>query len=99
MAGARHLASDGRSCADRKSVASMTDERSQPSGLTSTEKSGVPTRTHKFMSITSKGHAQIAGEMVDEIKAVIYKHSNVIPLALALGVLRIVELEIFDANE
>ena len=77
----------------------MTDERSQPSGLTSTEKSGVTTRAHKFMSITSKGHAQIASEMADEIKAVIYKHSSAIPLALALGVLRIVELEIFDANE
>ena len=77
----------------------MTDELSQPSLLTSTEKSGAPTRTHKFMAIASKGHAQIASEMADEIKAVIYKHSSAIPLALALGVLRIVELEIFDANE
>ena len=77
----------------------MTDKRSQPSGLTPTETSGVPTVARRFMAITSKGHAQIAGEMVDEIKAVIYKHSDAIPLALALGVLRIVELEIFDANE
>ena len=77
----------------------MTDERSQPSGLTSTETSGVPTGARRFMAIASKGHAQIASEMADEIKAVIYKHSSAIPLALALGVLRIVELEIFDANE
>ena len=52
----------------------------------------------RFMSIASKPHAQIAAEMADDIKEVIYKHSDKIPLALAVGVLRIVESEIIDAQ-
>ena len=48
------------------------------------------------MAIASKGHAQIAGELADEIKAIIYKYDQKIPLALAIGVLRIVEKELLD---
>jgi hypothetical protein len=49
------------------------------------------------MAVASKPHAQLAGEMADEIKAVIYAYEQKIPLALAIGVLRIVEKEILDA--
>lgn len=49
-----------------------------------------------FVAIASKPHAQLAGEMADEIKAVIYAYEQRIPLALAIGVLRIVEKEILD---
>ena len=34
--------------------------------------------------------------MAEEIKAVIYKHEGAYPLALAIGVLRIVEHELFN---
>ena len=51
----------------------------------------------KFMAVASKPHAQIAGEMADEIKAVVYRYENKIPLALAVGVLSIVQKEILDA--
>lgn len=54
-------------------------------------------REGKFTAIASKPHAQMAGELADEIKAVIYKYEQKIPLALAVGVLRIVEKEILDA--
>ena len=55
------------------------------------------TDPHKFMAIASKPHAQIAGDMADEIKDVIYKYADKIPLALAVGVLHIVIKEILDA--
>ena len=56
----------------------------------------VAREPNPFMSITSKPHAQIAGDMADEIKAVIYKHAGAIPLALAIGVLRIIEHELLE---
>lgn len=52
----------------------------------------------KFMAVASKSHAAIAGEMAEEIKAVVYKHADKIPFVLALGVLRVVELELMDAQ-
>lgn len=52
----------------------------------------------KFGCIASKPHAIIAGEMADAIKEVIYSYSDKIPLALAIGVLRIVEKEILDSQ-
>lgn len=55
------------------------------------------TDPHRFMAIASKPHAQLAGEMADEIKTVIYSYEQKMPLALAVGVLRIVEKEILDA--
>jgi hypothetical protein len=54
------------------------------------------TEARKFMAVASKPHAQIAGEMAEAIKHLIYVHSDRIPLALAIGVLRIVEKEILD---
>jgi hypothetical protein len=50
----------------------------------------------KFRALVGKSHYAIADEMADEIKAAIYKHSDKIPLALAMGVIRIVEQEILD---
>lgn len=48
------------------------------------------------MAVASKPHAQIAGELAEQIKQLIYAHADRIPLALAVGVLRIVEKEILD---
>ncbi len=50
----------------------------------------------RFMAIASKSHSIIAAEIANDIKAVIYKHADKIPLALAIGVLKIVEKEILD---
>jgi len=57
------------------------------------------TDAFKFASIASKSHSVIAAEMADEIRAVIYSHSGKIPLALAVGVLRVVEQEIIDDHK
>jgi len=54
------------------------------------------TTVRKFSSVLGKPHAVIAGQMADEIKAVIYKYGGQIPLALAIGVLRIVEKDLLD---
>lgn len=51
---------------------------------------------HKFMAVASKPHAQIAGELATAIKQLIYQQAERIPLALAIGVLRIVEKELLD---
>lgn len=56
------------------------------------------TDARKFMAVASKPHAQLAGEMAGEIKAVIYAYEQKIPLALAIGVLRIVEKEILEQH-
>lgn len=48
------------------------------------------------MAMASKPHAQIAGELAEAIKELIYAQADRIPLALAVGVLRIVEKEILD---
>lgn len=53
---------------------------------------------HRFMAIASKSHCAIADDLAHQIKALIYEHSDRIPLALAIGVLRIVEREILDDN-
>lgn len=50
----------------------------------------------KFMAIASKPHALMAAEMADAIKGIIYGYADKVPLALAIGVLRIVEREILD---
>lgn len=50
----------------------------------------------KFTSTSSKSHREIAGELAEQIKALIYQYSDQIPLALAVGVLRIVEKELLD---
>jgi len=60
------------------------------------DKQGTSRGAHRFTAIASKPHAQIASDMAEEIKAVIYKHAGAVPLALAIGVLRIVERELLD---
>jgi len=52
----------------------------------------------EFMAVASKPHAQIAGELAQTIKDLIYEQADRIPLALAIGVLRIVEKEILDEH-
>jgi len=54
------------------------------------------TEPRKFTAVASKPHAQIAGELGEAIKKLIYEQADKIPLALAIGVLRIVEKEILD---
>lgn len=51
------------------------------------------------MAVASKPHAQIAGELAQTIKDLIYEQADRIPLALAIGVLRIVEKEILDEQQ
>lgn len=46
--------------------------------------------------LSDKPHAAMAGDLADEIKAAIYRYADKIPLAIALGVLRIVEHEILN---
>lgn len=80
----------------------MSDQKPQaedtPDGAASALSAGLcRTDPRRFMTVASKPHAQLAGEMADEIKAVIYAYEQRIPLALAIGVLRIVEKEILDA--
>jgi hypothetical protein len=50
----------------------------------------------KFMAVASKPHAQIAGELAQAIKDLIYQQADRIPLVLAIGVLRVVEMEILN---
>lgn len=57
------------------------------------------TKPNQFMAFASKSQAKIAAELADEIKAVIYKHSGEIPLALALGVLKITEQDLINNAE
>lgn len=55
----------------------------------------MTTDPRQFMAIASKPHSQIAGELANALKAEIHKH-NGLPLALIIGVLRIVEKELLD---
>lgn len=50
----------------------------------------------RFTAVASKPHAVMAGDLADEIKSAIYRYADKIPLAIALGVLRIVEHEILN---
>lgn len=50
----------------------------------------------RFMAVASKPHIQIAEELANKIKDDVYQYSGKIPLALAIGVLRIVEKELLD---
>jgi len=58
----------------------------------------MKTEPRRFIAIATTTQSQKASEMADEIKAAIYKHANTVPLALAIGVLRIVERELMDDN-
>ena len=50
-----------------------------------------------FTVIQSKQQTDLAGEMSEKIKEIIYSYEAQVPLALAIGVLRIVEKEIMEA--
>lgn len=51
-------------------------------------------KTTLFMSWANQTNCEIAGEMAEKIKEIIYEYSEQIPLVMALGVLRVVEIEI-----
>ena len=72
-------------------------EQEQPADAGPVERPVRPASdARKFMAVASKSHCEIAGEMAQQIKDLIYAHSDRIPLALAVGVLRIVEREMLD---
>ena len=50
--------------------------------------------TLKVLRTTGGPGHEIAGEMAEKIKAVIYEYSDRVPLALAIGVLEIVKTEV-----
>ena len=50
------------------------------------------------MHMGSKRACRVAAEMADDIKAAIHRHDDTVPLALVLGVLRIVEKELIDEH-
>ena len=54
------------------------------------------TDPHSFMTQASKREALMAADMADQIKEVIYDYAGKVSLALAVGVLRVVEREIMD---
>lgn len=60
------------------------------------EMSVIKTDPFKFAVIASKPQSQMAAELADEIKISVYKHCEKMPLALAIGVLRIVERDLLD---
>lgn len=51
-----------------------------------------------FMAAACKAQTMAAGELADKLKSVIYECSGKVPLALAIGVLRIVETEVLAEN-
>lgn len=54
----------------------------------------------KFTAFAAKSHRLIAGDLADDIKTTIYRYAHLhIPLALVIGVLRIVEKELLDEGE
>ena len=48
----------------------------------------------KFMAVTNKANAELAGELAARVSELIHEYDDRIPLALAIGVLRIVENEL-----
>lgn len=52
-----------------------------------------------FMSRANEKNCEIAGEMADKIKEIIYEYEDQIPLVLALGVLRVVEIELTNDHQ
>jgi hypothetical protein len=45
---------------------------------------------------TNKTQRELAGEMCDRIKAIVYEYSELVPASLAIGVLEIAKVEILD---
>jgi len=48
----------------------------------------------KFMAVTNKANAELAGELATKISELVHEYDDRVPLALAIGVLRIVENEL-----
>lgn len=48
---------------------------------------------------TSKTQRELAGEMCERIKELVYEYSELVPAALAVGVLEIAKLEILKDQE
>jgi len=51
-----------------------------------------------FMALGTKAQCHEASKLAKDIKDVIFDRSDQLPLALVIGVLRIVEMEIMGAN-
>lgn len=51
---------------------------------------------HKFKVITGNSHEELAEELCNRLKLVVYEYSDRIPLALAVGVIEIVKVEILQ---
>lgn len=52
--------------------------------------------TRLFVATTSKPHTELAEEMCEKLKAVIYEYADRIPFALAIGVIEIAKMEIME---
>jgi hypothetical protein len=48
---------------------------------------------------TSKTQRELAGEMCDRIKELVYEYSELVPAALAIGVLEIAKMEIIEEQK
>jgi len=53
----------------------------------------------QFMHIGSKAQCTIAEKIANDILAAVGRYDGQIPLALAVGVLRVVEVELLKNNE
>lgn len=53
----------------------------------------------KYIALGTKSQCIVAEELANKIKAAIFDYSDQIPLALVIGVLRIVEQEILEAQD
>jgi len=52
----------------------------------------------RFMAVTNKANAELAGELATRVSELIHEYDDRIPLALAVGVLRIVESELMKES-
>lgn len=48
---------------------------------------------------TGKTQRELASEMCDRIKAIVYEYSDQVPVALAIGVLEIAKFEIVEEQK
>lgn len=48
---------------------------------------------------TGKSQRELAGDMCDRIKELVYEYSELVPVALAIGVLEIAKMEILKDQE
>ena len=48
---------------------------------------------------TSKTQRELASEMCDRIKGIVYEYSDLVPVALAVGAMEIAKMEIMDEQK